>query len=42
MGNTSVLALMLLDPQKASLVDLWRIEWCFGISTFKGLSAMPF
>jgi hypothetical protein len=33
---------MLLVPQKASLVDLWQIEWCFGISTLKGLSVMPF
>jgi hypothetical protein len=42
MGNTSGLALMLLDPQKASLEGLWRTEWCFGISSRVGLNAMPF
>jgi hypothetical protein len=42
MGNTSELASMRLDPQKASLGGLWRIEWYFGISTLRGLSAMPF
>jgi hypothetical protein len=33
---------MFLDPQKASLAVLWRIEWYFGISMRGGLSAMPF
>jgi hypothetical protein len=42
MGNTSELASMLLDLQKASLAVLWRIEWCFSISMPEGLSAMPF
>jgi hypothetical protein len=42
MANISGLDLMLLGPQKASLVGLWRTEWCFGISMLKGLNAMPF
>jgi hypothetical protein len=42
MGNISGLVLMLLDPQKASLVVLWQTEWYFGMRTRVGLSAMPF
>jgi hypothetical protein len=41
-GNTSGLASMFLDPQKASLAVLWRTEWYFGTSMLEGLNATPF
>jgi hypothetical protein len=41
-GNINGLALMLLGQLKASLADLWRTGWCFGISLLAELSATPF